>query len=251
MAGKRECNRAVLVSVADFDFGVQLGKRPGAHQDAQKLHKTLMKRGFEVKIHTDLSSEEIYQLFLEESKKPVKDCFLAVLSSHGEEGCVFGSDGKPVRLATIFTCFDNEYMEKKTKLFLIQACRGEGLDGGVDVDSSDSPTDSSFSQALSVPVDSAVMYATSPGYVAFTKASGSIFLQTFCTLLDDEKHRNMELIRFMTRISHSIAFGFQAKGAFDGMKEMPCLLTRLTREVFPFAASGRDGGAAGVSATLA
>lgn len=48
------------------------------------------------------------------------DCFLAVLSSHGEEGCVFGADGKPVRLSRIFTYFDNEHMETKAKVFLIQ-----------------------------------------------------------------------------------------------------------------------------------
>lgn len=57
-----------------------------------------------------------------ESRRPVKDCFLAVLSSHGEEGCVFGADGKRVRLSRIFRYFDNDYMEKKTKLFLIQVC---------------------------------------------------------------------------------------------------------------------------------
>ena len=59
-------------------------------------------------------------LCVAESRRPVKDCFLAVLSSHGEEGCVFGADGKPVRLSHIYRCFDNECMEKKAKVFLIQ-----------------------------------------------------------------------------------------------------------------------------------
>ena len=55
-----------------------------------------------------------------ESRRPVEDCFLAVLSSHGEEGCIFGSDEKPVQLSRIFTYFDNKGMERKTKVFLIQ-----------------------------------------------------------------------------------------------------------------------------------
>lgn len=55
-----------------------------------------------------------------ESRRPVENCFLAVLSSHGEEGCVFGADGKPVQLSRIFAYFDNDYMDTKTKLFLIQ-----------------------------------------------------------------------------------------------------------------------------------
>lgn len=59
-----ECNRAVVVSVAQFDPGVSLGRRPGADKDSKRLHKTLSKLGFKVDIHTDLSSDEIYELFL-------------------------------------------------------------------------------------------------------------------------------------------------------------------------------------------
>lgn len=59
------CNRAVLVSVAQFDPEVSLGRRPGAKRDDKKLHRTLSKLGFKVDIHTDLSSDKIYELFLE------------------------------------------------------------------------------------------------------------------------------------------------------------------------------------------
>ncbi|XP_040915142.1 caspase-7 [Toxotes jaculatrix] len=250
MDHKGQSNRAVLVSVAQFDHGVQLGRRPGAERDAKRLHRILSKLGFKVDIHSDLSSEEIYQLFQKESRRPVKDCFLAVLSSHGEEGCVFGADGKPVQLSRIFACFHNESMEKKTKLFLIQACRGNGLDGGVEVDSAADTTVGSFSLHHSLPVDAAVMYATAPGYGAFMHPLGSVFLQTFCTLLEKKGNRDLELTRLMTRLSHSVAYTFQAKGRqLAGKKEMPCFVTRLTREVFPFAEPGKDSGASGLSAT--
>ncbi|TDH02459.1 hypothetical protein EPR50_G00172940 [Perca flavescens] len=94
------------------------------------------------------------------------------------------------------------------------------------------------------------MYATPPGYGAFMHPLGSVFLQTFCTLLKEDGNRNLELTRLMTRLSHRVAYSFQAKGGnFAGKKEMPCLVTRLTREVFPFAEPGKDSGAAGLSAT--
>ena len=59
-----KCNRAVLVSVAQFVPGVSLGRRPGADKDTKTLHRTLSKLGFKVDIHSDLSGDEIYQLFL-------------------------------------------------------------------------------------------------------------------------------------------------------------------------------------------
>lgn len=63
MARSGECNRAVVVSVAQFDPGVNLRRRTGAQKDAKRLHRVLSKLGFKVDIHTDLSSDEIYELF--------------------------------------------------------------------------------------------------------------------------------------------------------------------------------------------
>lgn len=57
------CNRAVVVSVAEFDPGVSLGMRPGAKKDAKRIHSTLSKLGFKVEYHMDLSGDEIYELF--------------------------------------------------------------------------------------------------------------------------------------------------------------------------------------------
>lgn len=62
-AQREGCNRAVVVSVAQFDPGVKLVRRPGAKKDAKKLHRTLSKLGFKVDLHMDLSGDDIYELF--------------------------------------------------------------------------------------------------------------------------------------------------------------------------------------------
>ncbi|XP_054613315.1 caspase-7-like [Dunckerocampus dactyliophorus] len=244
--------RAVLVTVAAFDPGVPLNRRPGATKDARRLHRILTRLDFKVDLHQDLHSHEIYSLFRKESRRPVSECFLAVLSSHGEDGCVFGADGKRVWLSRVFAFFDHVDMEQKVKVFLVQACRGGVLDDGVVVDSggggSGEPAGDVCSD-ISAPVNTLVMYATVPGYVAFMHPTGSVFLQTFCSLLEEEEHRRLELTRLMTRLSHSVAYTFQAKGRQFGVKkEMPCFLTRMTREAFPFAEPRKDGAAAGLSA---
>lgn len=90
------------------------------------------------------------------------------------------------------------------------------------------------------------MHSSTSGYGAFMHPLGSVFLQTFCSLLQEEGHRDLELTRLMTRLSHRVAYTFQAKGrTLGGKKVMPCLQTRMTRDVFPFAELGK----AGLSAT--
>jgi len=55
------------------------------------------------------------------------DCCVVCLLSHGEEGYLFGTDGRKLQLDSIFTLFDNsncKYLIAKPKMFIIQACRG-------------------------------------------------------------------------------------------------------------------------------
>ncbi|XP_051540527.1 caspase-3-like isoform X2 [Myxocyprinus asiaticus] len=210
-------------------------KRRGVKRDTQRLHKILTKLGFSVVIKQDMEAEEIYEAFKAESKKTVKDCFVGVISSHGEEGVVFGADGCPVKLAKIYSYFGGPSMTGKNKLFLIQACRGHELDGGVETDSSFSEEEESMSELFSIPIDTAVMYATAPGYGAFMHPLGSAFIQTLCDLLEQEGGPNLELTQLMTRLKYQVAYNFQAKGKMlGGKKQMPCFVTRFTREVFPF-----------------
>lgn len=55
----------MVVSIQDFDPGVELNRRKGVGRDARRLHKVLSHLGFKVKIHNDLTAEEIYSLFKE------------------------------------------------------------------------------------------------------------------------------------------------------------------------------------------
>lgn len=94
-----------------------------------------------------------------------------------------------------------------------------------------------------------IRHCLSSGYAAFNNPMGSPFLGEFCDLLLEDGQRDLELTRLMTRVSYRLAYNFQAKGkVLAGKKQMPCLLTRMTREVFPFAQPGK-GVAPGLSAT--
>ncbi|XP_073685949.1 caspase-7-like [Garra rufa] len=236
-ADKPMKNRALIVSVENFYEDAGLRKRNGVKKDTRRLHKILSKLGFSVDIRMDIEADEIYKAFKAESKKAVKDCFVGVISSHGEEGVVFGADGCAVKLAEIYSYFGGPSMADKSKLFLIQACRGHELDGGAEVetDSSFSQDEDGMSELFSIPIDTAVMYATSPGYGAFMHPLGSVLIQTLCDLLENEGGPDLEITRLLTRLNYQVAYNFESKGKmFGGKKQMPCFVTRFTREVFPF-----------------
>ncbi|KAK6305121.1 hypothetical protein J4Q44_G00239010 [Coregonus suidteri] len=69
-------------------------------------------------------------------------------------------------------------------MFFIQACRGGEVDDGVTVETDSAGSDiieDTLSKYLSIPMDTAVMYATAPGYGAFIHPLGAVFLQTFAS----------------------------------------------------------------------
>ncbi|XP_078284997.1 caspase-3-like [Rhinoraja longicauda] len=232
--------RALIVSVEKFWPHTALAQRSGAPMDVKKLHGLLYKLGFEVKLRIDLSASEILQEYRTESRRKHGACFLSVLSSHGEEGVLYGADGKTVCLTDIYAMFRSETclsLVGKPKIFFIQACRGAALDVGVTVnevetDGGETRTDS-FSQYLALPHDTAVHFSSCPDYGSFLRPSGSAFLQSLCQVLAGEQ-RHWELLRIMTRVNGLVARRFEARGDYAGMKQMPCFISRLCQEVYPF-----------------
>ncbi|GAB5576941.1 caspase-14-like isoform X2 [Prionailurus iriomotensis] len=70
-------------------------------------------------------------------------CCLVTLMSHGEKGFIKMKDGERVSLEDIFEMFNNKNcpaLQEKPKIFIIQACRGEKRDNGVETD--DEPMES-------------------------------------------------------------------------------------------------------------
>ncbi|CAM2108633.1 unnamed protein product [Caretta caretta] len=232
MSVQQRKNRAVIIVNYEFHSrAVSLSPRKGAKREADKLFKALSKLNYAVKLHYDQTAKEIEEIYQQESREEHGDCFVSILSSHGEEGAIYDCRGELVKLTRIFQ------MLSPTK-----ACRGNEMDPGVwvETDSARPPADS-FSHYLSIPDSTAVMFACSPGYSAFLNPLGSMFLQTLLEFLEgDERH--LELARLMTRISWKVAFHCEAKGQYKGDKEMPCFVTNMVREVYPFSTQTTETG---------
>ncbi|XP_044139004.1 caspase-7-like [Bufo gargarizans] len=235
-------SRAVIIAIAEFHMrpggnGIALDPRKGVKYDLKRLHKVLSGLGFAVSLHTDVSASEIREIYQKESKKPQGDCFISILSTHGEEGIIYDFYGEPVLLRDLYSWIsphNSPALSGIPKLFFIQACRGNKLDEGTNLETDSAPAQMSvFSHIDHLPRDTMVMFASSEGYAAFNNPSGSFFLKALCELLSGSE-KDLELTQLLTRLAYWVAYNFESNGKNGGFKEMPCYITNLTRELYPF-----------------
>ncbi|XP_066446114.1 caspase-7-like [Eleutherodactylus coqui] len=235
-------SRAVMIAITEFHnrpgaSSTTLEARKGVKHDMKRLHKVLSKLGFEVSLHTDVSRSEIREIYQKENRKPQGDCFISIFSSHGEEGIIYDFYGEPVMLRDLYDWIsphNTPSLSGIPKLFFIQACRGSQLDEGTVVETDSAPVNiSAFSHIDFLPRDTMVMFASSEGYAAFNNPSGSFFLKTLCDLLSGSE-KDLELTQLLTRLAYWVAYNFESNGRNGGYKEMPCFITNLTRELYPF-----------------
>ncbi|XP_053318815.1 caspase-7-like [Spea bombifrons] len=232
--------RALIIAMTKFHSRSRaspnvLGRRKGVTRDTKRLFKALSHLGYKVTLQEDVSAKEIREIYQKESRMPQGECFISILSSHGEEGLIYDFYGEPVFLRDLYDILsprNSPALAGIPKLFFIQACRGKDFDEGVVVET-DSASCETFSHSWSIPSDTVVMFASSEGYVAFQNPIGSVFLQTLCDIMEGEG-RYLELSQIFTRISYNVAYKFQSRGLYEGYKEMPCYITNLTQQLWPF-----------------
>uniref|UniRef100_A0A8C5ML46 Caspase-3 n=1 Tax=Leptobrachium leishanense TaxID=445787 RepID=A0A8C5ML46_9ANUR len=238
--------RALIIAMTDFhnpsgDRGITLERRKGVKRDTNRLFKALSHLGYKVSLHWDVSAKEIHEIYQKESELPQGECFISILSSHGKEGIIYDFYGEPVYLRELYNILSPENCPALAgipKLFCIQACRGTDMDEGVVLETDSGTCDAdTFSHSWDIPNDTVVMFATSEGYVAFQNPAGSVFLQTLCDIIESEE-QDLSLSQIFTLISYDVAYNFQSHGTYGGYKEMPCLITNLTKEVRPFRRMG-------------
>ncbi|XP_069618265.1 caspase-7-like [Ranitomeya imitator] len=235
-------SRAVIIGITEFHprsggSGTTLPPRKSVKHDIKRLHRVLSSLGFAVSLYTDISGNEIREIYQRESKKPQGDCFISILSSHGEEGIIYDFYGEPVLLRDLYDLIsphNSPALAGIPKLFFIQACRGSKLDEGTELQTDSAPLHiSAFSHIDFLPRDTVVMFASSEGYAAFNNPLGSFFLKALYDLLSGSE-KDLELTQLLTRLAYRVAYNFESNGKNAGCKEMPCYITNLTRELYPF-----------------
>ncbi|XP_060065184.1 caspase-7-like [Ylistrum balloti] len=135
MMTKETRGRAVIVN--NFNFAGKKN-RDGSDMDVRLLSNTLAQLHFDVKVHQDLTAEQIKTELERESRledHKSAQCFILVVMSHGTADGVEGTKEEVVpfqEFAIIFNPDNCPALRDKPKLFFFQSCRRKGP--GISID---------------------------------------------------------------------------------------------------------------------
>ncbi|XP_020777763.2 caspase-3-like [Boleophthalmus pectinirostris] len=217
------------------NFQGEMDTLTGGQLDVNAAKKTFGNLGYEVIVEQNLTVQEMRKQMLKISKLDHSGyaSFACVILSHGHQGVVSGIDGiVPFEDLTIYLKGERcPTLLGKPKLFFIDTCQGSKVDRGVDVvDGAEGPT----VRRIPVEADFLYAYATAPGYIArINSHTGSWFIQAACKIL--EEHRDLELLQILTRVNRKVAYDYQQFSEYFGKtydKQMPCLVSMLTKEFY-------------------
>ncbi|KAI8511177.1 Caspase-6 [Branchiostoma belcheri] len=238
-----------------FHETLNLKQRIGTRKDAKSLKKTFKDLGFSVEILEDKTTTDITEKLVKAAKEDhsQRDCFVCVFLSHGKNGTVYGQNGllEIKELTDLFRGHNCKSLRGKPKLFIFQACRGakrerpveppESMDrpgiGREDepMDETDLGAEPGVRPTLPAGADFLMAYSTSEGFYSYrNKDDGSWYIQDLCRAL--RKHgTTMEIQEILTLVNRMVSCRELEKSKVKkalGTKQMPCVLSMLTKRLF-------------------
>lgn len=228
---------AIIFNHEHFDIH-SLKSRTGTNVDGDNLSKVLKGLGFRVAVLNNLTAEEVNSYIKQTAQMDHtdNDCLLIAVLSHGELGMLYAKDThyKPDNLWYYFTADKCPSLAGKPKLFFIQACQGDKLDGGVTM-SNRTETDGSSSASYRIPIhaDFLIVFSTVPGYYSWRNTTrGSWFMQALC---DELRYYSGEkdILTLLTFVCQRVALDFESNTpdmpTMHQQKQVPCITSMLTR----------------------
>lgn len=228
---------AIILNHEYFDVS-HLKQRSGTQVDCDNLIKCFKDLGFQVTDYHNPPHRTIVRILEEvaEMDHSDHDCLVVVVLSHGELGLLYAHD-TPYKADAIWSYFTADKcptLAGKPKLFFIQACQGDKLDGGISMkDRTETDGHASATFRLPVHADFLIAYSTIPGYFSWRNTTrGSWFIQALCMELR-ENGTQYDILTLLTMVNQRVAVDFESNTP-DNMtmhqqKQIPCITSMLTR----------------------
>ncbi|XP_054847782.1 caspase-14-like [Eublepharis macularius] len=220
--------------------------RLGAGNDIMVVREMAAKFGFTLEECINPTGDKITESVIEfrdSINKFAEDvsCCLVVLMSHGNgSGQILGRDMKPVSVEKIFEYFNNiecPKLQKKPKIFIIQACRGKERDFGVKADSEpmDDSNDDDFASSRKLPTasDYYIIYSSQKGYISLRcQDTGSPMITTMKKVIS-EHGLEWHIGDIFTKVnSKLVERDFKMKHEENAVKVTMVMESTLTKAVY-------------------
>nr|AOR82888.1 caspase-2 [Apostichopus japonicus] len=262
--------RGLALIINNRDFGNKM-TRHGTDVDATNLRHIFVELHFNVDTKDNLTALEMATYIREFAKMDHStfDCVILAILTHGVEGALYGVDEKKLAVEDVFKYFDATRAPTligKPKIVILQACRGERFDKGVEstdatgagyVEETAPPPRENGDQDANALVDSMlrlefeapdafasarskvpsmsdmlIAYATVPGYVSWRNSErGSWFIQALTEVIL-EYSQSEDLLSMLTKVNSKVAKAFESSSGKN--KQMPAPVTMLTKKLFFF-----------------
>jgi len=229
---RRPRGLALVIDIEVYENNVQ-ETRTGSNVDVENLSSLLKGLEFDVTVHKNLHLAAFFKVITEfccNKMHTEADMTVVVILSHGKDGVVYAADGQSINMEYIYEFFNNRNCPNlmgKPKFFIVQACRGDRPDSGVEGEEEQEAQGSQSKKrraaaldgisdpgALAMDVsrarptweDMVIAYSTIPGYASLRDHEhGTWFVQSLVEVFMTHAHDTelVDLLRMTSeRLSH-------------------------------------------------
>lgn len=237
----RRRGRFIIINNKTFLPGTGMNERKGTDVDAANLSNDFTQLGFDVTPYRNQTASEMLQLMAAVAKEDHRDCdcFAVAVLSHGDDGKLYGTDGIVDINNFIDPIKSCQSLAGKPKIFIFQACRGNELDAGTEVDDDDAIADKAEQRAPQrIPIEADFLYAysTTPGYFSWRNSgNGSWFIQALHLMMEKFRDKPLDFLSLLTRVNYEVAYAFESNASQAYMsrkKQVPSIVSMLTKDLF-------------------
>lgn len=215
----------IIVNIYQFE-GKPQKTRLGSDKDAARMQEIGSELGFDARLETDLTVDEIQNLLMATAEDPAlarHDALVVLIMSHGECDTIKGTDWRDLHIHDVRKYFSSEQcplLVGKPKVFIFVSCRGNDNDGPRDLNPcTDHPESfhsvlersSGSSGRVSVPPphrlidETLTAYSTSPGFVSHRHPEeGSYYITALARVLM-EHSCHMHLLDMLRKVDEEMS----------------------------------------------
>ena len=217
LMNKRPHGIALIINIETFIDTGPFANRIGSEHDVTSLIRVFDFIEYDTKVFVNLTRREFLKALrkIRDSDHSIFDSFFCVIMSHGNyKGEVIFADNKPLSKSKIMSEFSPRYckgLESKPKIFLFQACRetinptvnlqleGEVNQVGLFDDQLIGSTEIE-EKTTDTLMDTFIGDSTINQYLSFRfKTKGTIFIQSFCSVMQSCSNREFTHIMMEVR----------------------------------------------------